>query len=190
MAASRYGNLLLARVDQPKAAPTGEHVARVVKHCNAPATPFPIGGISHTIEPGPLTAEVAFCPVDGDSLTKIFPLRGAVRENTGEQHDAGRLGLDDDSLIIPLENGTRSRSQQVLPLQLSNINSIEVLASVVFGLCDFARFAKRKNDRAAIVARLPKAIRPKYNFGLALLASPHALFFRPPTNVTPSASAF
>jgi hypothetical protein len=57
---ARYGNLLLARVDQPKAAPTGEHVARLVKHCNAPATQFPVG-ISHTIEPGPLTAEVAFC---------------------------------------------------------------------------------------------------------------------------------
>jgi hypothetical protein len=45
------------------------------------------------------SAEVAFCPVDGDSLKEIFPLRGAVRENTGEQHGGGRLGLDDDSQL-------------------------------------------------------------------------------------------
>jgi hypothetical protein len=34
----------------------------------------------------------------------------------------------------PLDSETQSRSQQVLSLQLSNINSLEVLANVVFGI--------------------------------------------------------
>jgi hypothetical protein len=36
------GNLLLARVDQPKAVPTGERFARPVKNYNAPATDFSV----------------------------------------------------------------------------------------------------------------------------------------------------
>ena len=77
-----YGNLLLARVDQPPAVPTGEQVAYPVKLCSAPATRFP-ASTDNAIEPRSFTAEVAFCPVDGDSLKEIFRFRGAVRENTG-----------------------------------------------------------------------------------------------------------
>jgi len=126
-----YGNLLLARVHQPQAVPAGEQVACPVKLCNAPATKFPASR-DRAIEPGSFTAEVAFCPLDGDSLKVIFPFH--VNENPRDQHDGGRLALDDDNLIIPLENGTQSRSQQVLPLQLTGINSLEVLASGVLGI--------------------------------------------------------
>jgi hypothetical protein len=59
-----YGNLLLARVDQPPAVPTGEQVAYPVKLCSAPATRFP-ASTDNAIEPRSFTAEVAFCPVDG-----------------------------------------------------------------------------------------------------------------------------
>ena len=58
----------------------------------------------------------------------------AVRENTGDQHDGGRLALEDNNLIIPLENGTQPRSQQVPPLQLTDINSLKVLANGVLGI--------------------------------------------------------
>jgi hypothetical protein len=126
-----YGNLLLARVHQPQAVPAGEQVACPVKLCNAPATKFPASR-DRAIEPGSFTAEVAFCPLDGDSLKVIFPFH--VNENPGDQHDGGRLALDNDNLIIPLENGTQSRSQQVLPLQLTGINSLEVLANGVLGI--------------------------------------------------------
>jgi hypothetical protein len=91
------------------AAVAGEQVARPVKPCNAPATKFSVGR-GHT-KPGSFTAEAAFCPVGGDSLKDKFPLRGAVRANTVDQQDGGRLGLDDDIalLIIPLANETQSR---------------------------------------------------------------------------------
>ena len=81
--------------------------------------------------------------MDGDSLKVIFPLR--VSENPGDQHDGGRLALDDD-LIIPLENRTQSRSQQVLPLQLTGVNSLEVLANGVLGISAISKsFGKMKH---------------------------------------------
>jgi hypothetical protein len=125
-----YGNLLLARVGQPQAVLTGEQVAYPVKLCSTPATKFPVSR-DNAIEPGSFTAEVAFCPVDGDSLKEIFRFRGAVRENTGDQHDGGRLALDDNNLIIQLEKGPQSWSQQVPPLQLTDIDSLKVLANGV-----------------------------------------------------------
>jgi hypothetical protein len=45
----------------------GEQVARPVKPCNAPATTFSVGRGHRSF-----TAEVAFCPMDGDSL-KVAP---------------------------------------------------------------------------------------------------------------------
>jgi hypothetical protein len=130
-----YGNLPLARVDQPQASPTGE--ARPVKLCNAPATNLTVGS-GQAFEPRPAAAEVAFCPYDRDSLLDNPRFCGAGRANAVDQHDGVRLGHDEDlarrcTIPEPLVSETQSRSQQVLPLQLSNINSIEVLASVVSG---------------------------------------------------------
>jgi hypothetical protein len=56
-----------------------------------------------------------------------------------DQYDGVRLGEDGDfarrcTVPEPLLNETQSRSHLGLSLQLSNINSIEVLANVVFGI--------------------------------------------------------
>src|ERR1700690_4186156 len=58
---------------------------------------------------------------------------------TVDQYDGVRLGEDGDfarrcTVPEPLLNETQSRSHLGLSLQLSNINSIEVLANVVFGI--------------------------------------------------------
>ena len=56
-----------------------------------------------------------------------------------DQYDGVRLGEDGDfargcAVPEPLLNETQSRSQPGPSLQLSNINRIEVLANVVFGI--------------------------------------------------------
>ena len=56
-----------------------------------------------------------------------------------DQYDGVRLGEDGDfarrcTVPEPLLNETQSRSHPGLSLQLSNINRIEVLANVVFGI--------------------------------------------------------
>ena len=67
---------------QPPAGPGWIHEIkhdgyRLIVRREGAATQFSVG-IGHAIEPGSFTAEVAFCPLDGDSLNHIFPLRGAV----------------------------------------------------------------------------------------------------------------
>jgi hypothetical protein len=84
----------------------GEQVARPVKPCNAPATKFSVGRGHRSF-----TAEVAFCPVNGDSL-KVAP-----------------------SVLMMTSPSASRRSQQVLPLQPSNVNGLEVLANGVVEGC-------------------------------------------------------
>jgi len=126
----------LARVAQPHASPTRE--ARPVKLCNAPATNHTVGS-GQAFEPRPAAAEVAFCPYDRDLQLDNPRFSGAGRASAVDQYDGVRLGEDEDlarrcTVPEPLFNETQSRSQPVLSLQLSNINRIEVLANVVFGI--------------------------------------------------------
>ena len=131
-----YRNLPLALVDQPQAVPTGE--ARRVKLCNAPATNFTVDS-GHAFEPRPAAAEVAFCPYNRDLQLDNPRFSGTGRANTVGQYDGVRLGEDGDlarrcTVPDPLLNETQSRSQPGPSLQFSNINRIEVLANVVFGI--------------------------------------------------------
>src|SRR6202040_1619946 len=140
-----YGNLPLARVDQPQASPTGE--ARPVKLCNAPATNLTVGS-GQAFEPRPAAAEVAFCPYDRDSQLDNPRFSGAGRASAVDQYDGVRLGEDEDfarrcTVPEPLLNETQSRSQPGLSLQLSNINRIEVLANVVLGISAAERHCGR-----------------------------------------------
>src|SRR5712671_4110464 len=64
---------------------------------------------------------------------------GAGKASAVNEYDGVRMDEDGDfarrcTVPEPLLNETQSRSHLGLSLQLSNINSIEVLANVVFGI--------------------------------------------------------
>jgi hypothetical protein len=131
-----YRNLPLALVDQTQAVPTGE--APPVKLCNAPATNFTVDS-GHAFEPRPAAAEEAFCPYNRDLKLDNPRFSGTGRASAVDQYDGIRLGEDGDfargcTVPEPLLNETQSGSQPGPSLQFSNINRIEVLANVVFGI--------------------------------------------------------
>jgi hypothetical protein len=112
--------------------------ARRVKLCNAPATNL-TADTGQAFEPRSAAAEVAFCPNDRDFQLDNPRFSGARKASAVSEYDGVRMDEDGDlarrcTAPEPLLKETRSRLHLSVSLQLSNINRIEVLANVVFGI--------------------------------------------------------
>jgi hypothetical protein len=97
---------------------------------DGPRAARPVGR-GHTIEPGSFTAEVAFCPVDGDSLKDIFPLRPVGPDGERVTPPRTRLGTAPLPLTSAPSNSAaaiaRSRAARS-SLAVSGVSSIPARA--------------------------------------------------------------
>ena len=116
---------------------------REIVQASIPPTSRPLTNLTVdnglAFEPRPTAAEVAFCPNDRDLQLDNPRFSGAGKASAVNEYDGVRMDEDGDfarrcTVPEPLLNETQSRSQPGLSLQLSNINRIEVLANVVFGI--------------------------------------------------------